>query len=152
MKELIIERTPKTPEIDLNPFTGDLIFSGKSIPENAAKLYEPVFDWFTEYVHQAKPTTNLRLNLEYFNTATTIWLRKIIRTLIHINEPDYVLILHLYMHLEDYDELTDFDDIKDAFIAISDIDHVDIPCIGIKLYGTDDNSQIIKQKLIFLEN
>ena len=40
IKNLFIEPTPKTPQIDLNHLTGELIFSGKSIPENAAKLYE----------------------------------------------------------------------------------------------------------------
>ena len=53
MKEfqsLIIEETPKTPQIELNPLTGDFIFSGRSIPENAAKVYEPILNWVTEYI------------------------------------------------------------------------------------------------------
>ncbi len=41
-QSLIIEETAKTPQIELNPFTGDFIFSGRSIPENAAKVYEPI--------------------------------------------------------------------------------------------------------------
>ena len=116
LNELIIEQTPKTPQIDLNQLTGDLIFSGKSIPENAAKVYEPVLNWVTEYILKASPTTNLRLNLEYYNTASAIWLAKIIKVLIRINEPDYTLIVHLYFPIEDYDEMNDFDDIKDAFL------------------------------------
>ena len=152
MKELIIDQTPKTPQIDLNQLTGDLIFYGKSIPENAANAYEPVLNWVTEYIQNARPTTNLRLNLEYFNTASSIWLRKILKVLIRISEPDYVLIIHLYLSLEDFDEIKDFDDIKDAFIPVSDIDQVTISSIGIKLYGTDDNGTILKYKLIFFEN
>jgi hypothetical protein len=49
-KSLVIEGTPKTPQIELDPFTGDFIFSGKSIPENAAKVYEPVLKWVSEYI------------------------------------------------------------------------------------------------------
>ena len=49
-QSLIIEETPKTPQIELNPVTGDFIFSGKSIPENAAKVYEPILNWVSEYV------------------------------------------------------------------------------------------------------
>ena len=45
LKDLIIEPTAKTPQIDLNRFTGDLIISGRSIPENAATLYENVMKW-----------------------------------------------------------------------------------------------------------
>jgi hypothetical protein len=149
--ELIIEQTPKTPQIDLNQLTGDLIFCGKSIPENAAKVYEPVLNWVTEYIQKARPTTNLRLNLEYFNTASLLWFAKIIKVLILINEPDYVLILHLYLPIEDYDEINEFEDIKDAFIPITDIFHGAIPSIGIKLYGTDEKGVIIKDTLVFIE-
>jgi hypothetical protein len=152
MKELIIEKTPKTPQIDLNQFSGDLIFSGKSIPENAAKVYEPVLKWVTEYILCANPTTNLRLNLEYYNTASSIWLTKILKVLIQINEPDHALIIHLYIPIEEYDEMNDFDDIKDAFIPISYIDPDAELSIGIKLYGTDDKGEIIKETLVFIES
>lgn len=152
MKELIIEHTPKSPQIDLNPLTGDLIFSGKSIPENAAKVYEPVLNWVTEYILMASPTTNLRLNLEYYNTASSIWLTKILKALIQIKEPDHALIIHLYLPIEDYDEMNEFDDIKDAFIPISYIDTGAILSIGIKLYGTDDRGEILKETLVFIEN
>jgi hypothetical protein len=151
MLDLIIEETLKTPQIDLYQLTGDLIFSGKSIPENAAKVYEPALDWVKEYILKANPTTNLRLNLEYYNTATAIWLTKIIKTLIRINNPDFTLIIHLYLPIEDFDEIDDFNDIKDAFIPISNIDANPIPCIGIKLYGTDDKGEIIKDTVVFIE-
>jgi hypothetical protein len=152
LKDLTIEQTPKTPQIDLSQFTGDLIFSGKSIPENAAKIYEPVLNWVTEYILEARPTTNIRFNLEYYNTSSSIWLTKILKVLIRINDPDYALILHLYLPIEDYDEMNDFDDIKDAFLPISNIVHGEMPCIGIKLYGTDDKGEIIKNTLVFIEN
>jgi hypothetical protein len=151
MTELIIEQTPKTPQIDLNHFTGDLIFTGRSVPENAAKVYEPVLNWVKEYIQKANPTTNLRLNLEYYNTATSIWLTKIIKELFQINVPDFTLIVHLYLPIEDYNELNDFNDIKDAFLPIANIAYSAIPCIGIKLYGIDDNGEIIKDTLILIE-
>ena len=99
MNELILEQTPKTPQIDLNHLTGDLIFFGKSIPENAAKIYEPVLNWVKEYIQEARPITNLRLNLEYYNTASTIWFTKIFKMLLRIKESDYVIILHLYLSI-----------------------------------------------------
>lgn len=153
MKEfqsLIIEQTPKTPQIDLNQLTGDLIFTGKSIPEHAAKVYEPVLNWVTEYILKARPTTNIRLDLEYFNTASSLWLAKIFKVLIRINEPDYVLIVHLYLPVDEYDEMNEFEDINDAFVPIADIVHGTIPSVGIKLYGTDDKGEIIKETLVFI--
>ena len=150
LTSLIIDPTPKTPSIDLNHLTGELILSGKSIPENSAKVYEPVFNWATEYILNARPTTNLRLNLEYFNTASSLWLAKILKVLIRINEPDFVLIIHLYLPVEEFDEMKEFEDIKDAFVPITDIFHGAIPSIGIKLYGTDENGEIIKDTLVFI--
>jgi hypothetical protein len=153
MKEfqsLIIEQTPKTPQIDLDQLTGDLIFSGRSIPENAAKVYEPVLNWVTEYILEARPTTNLRLNLEYLNTASILWLAKIFKVLIRINEPDYVLFVHLYLPVDEYNELHDFEDIKDAFVPIEYIVHGAISSIGIKLHGIDNKGEIIKETLVFI--
>lgn len=150
LQNLIIEQTPKTPQIDFNCLTGELILYGKSIPENAAKVYEPVIVWLTQYILNARPTTNLRLNLEYFNTASSLWLAKIFKILIRINEPDYVLIVHLYLPLEEFDEMREFDDIKEAFAPITDIFVDAVLSVGIKLYGTDDKFKIIKDTLVFI--
>jgi len=152
IQELILERTPKTPQIELNHLTGDLIFSGKSIPENATKLYEPLLNWVEEYILNACSNTNLRINLDYYNTASSIWLTKILKALMKINKPDFVLIIHLYLPIEDFDEIYDFDDIIDAFIPVSYFDKNTVLSIGIKVYGTDNRGEIIKEKLVFIEH
>jgi hypothetical protein len=146
----VIEATPKTPQINLNQLTGEFVFSGKSIPENAAKVYEPVLNWVTKYTHNARPTTNVRINFEYFNTSSSLWLAKIFKVLVRINEPDYVLIFHLYLPVDEFDELEEFDDIKEAFYPIADVLPFAIPSIGFKVYGTDDDNKIIKDKLVFI--
>jgi hypothetical protein len=151
MNELIIEQTPKTPQIDLNQLTGDLLFYGKSIPENATKLYEPVLNWVAEYILQANPTTNLRLDLEYFNTASSIYLAKMLKVLTRIKVPEYVLIIHLYFPVEEFNELNEFEDISDAFSPITDIFHDATTSIGIKLYAKNDRGVIIKTRLVFIE-
>jgi hypothetical protein len=147
---LILEETPKTPQIELNPLSGDFIFFGKSIPENAAKVYEPVLEWVKEYILHPRPTTNVRLNLEYFNTSSSLWLAKILKVLVRINEPDYVLIIHLYLPLDEFDEMREFEDIKDVFFPIADIFQFAIPSIGIKLYGTNDQEEVVKDKMVFI--
>jgi hypothetical protein len=151
MTELIIEQTPKTPQIDLNQLTGDLLFYGRSIPENATKLYEPVLNWVTEYVLEANPTTNLRLDLEYFNTASSIYLAKILRILSRIKVPEYVLIIHLYFPVEEFNEMNEFEDIYDAFSPVTDIFHDATTSIGIKLYAKDNRGEILKTRLAFIE-
>lgn len=148
-KSFIIEQTPKTPQIELNKLTGDLIFSGRSIPENAAKLYEPVLNWVSEYIMSPKPTTNIRINLEYYNSASSIWLAKIFKALTQISNPDYVLIIHLFLQIDDYDEMDEFDDIKDIFFPIGDIFHNAVVSIGLKLYGIDEKGETVKNTSVF---
>jgi hypothetical protein len=150
IQSLIIEETAKTPHVELNPITGDFIFSGRSIPENAAKVYEPILNWINGYILNAKPTTNLRLNLEYFNTSSSLWLAKIFKVLVRIDNPDYVIIFHLYLPVDEFDEMKEFEDIREAFFPIADVLQYAIPSIGIKLYGTDEEEQIVKDKLVFI--
>jgi hypothetical protein len=147
---LIMEETPKSPKIDLDPITGDFIFSGRSIPENAARIYEPILNWVSEYILDARPITNVRINLEYFNTSSSLWMAKILKALVKINEPDYTLIIHLYLPLDEFDEMKEFDDIKDVFFPITDIFQFAIPSIGIKLYGTNEQEEIVKNKMVFI--
>jgi len=149
LNNFTLEQTPKTPQIDLNQISGELILSGRSIPENAAKIYEPVLNWVRGYVLKAKPITNLRLNLEYFNTSSMMWLSRILSVLKKINDPEYILYVHLYMPVEEYDEMNDIDAIRDALLPVRDILQDATPCVGIKLYGTD-NSEVIKDALVFI--
>jgi hypothetical protein len=148
-KNLLIEGTTKTPQIDLNQFTGELILSGRSIPENVAKVYDPVLAWIGEYIKSPHKTTNIRLNLEYFNTASSIWLARIIKTLSTINKPDYVLLIHLYIDIEDTDTL-DQDDIKGIMGSL--IDNISEPSlsVGIRIYGLDENGKIVRESQIFI--
>jgi hypothetical protein len=152
MKELskiYVEATAKTPQVDFNHLTGDLIFSGRSIPENAALVYEPLLKWVNEYIKNPRQTTNLRLNIEYFNTASSIWLAKLVKTLSRMENSENVLIIHLYFELEEFDNM-DSDDIKDALSPVFDIISTASISIGVKIYGTDENGEIIKESMVLL--
>jgi hypothetical protein len=149
-QSFIIEETAKTPHVELNPITGDFIFSGRSIPENAAKVYEPILNWINGYILNARPTTNLRLHLEYFNTSSSLWLAKIFKVLVRIDNPDFVIIFHLYLPVDEFDEMREFEDIKEAFFPIADVIQFAIPSIGLRLYGTDEEENIVKDKLVFI--
>jgi hypothetical protein len=149
LNSVFIESTAKTPQIDLNQLTGELILSGRSIPENASKLYENVLNWVTEYVKRPRHITNLRFNLEYFNTSSSIWLAKIVRTLCNISNNDYILTIHLYFSIDEFDNM-DAEDIKDELHPI--IHMVETPTVNllIKLYGTDDEGAILKESMVLL--
>lgn len=149
LNNIFLEATPKTPQVDLNNFTGELIFSGKSIPENAAMLYEGVMKWIQDYIKDPRPTTNLRLSLEYFNTATAIWLGKIVQALSSIRNSEYTLIIHLYFNIEEFENM-DTEDLKDELHPIIHMIGAPTLSIGIKIYGIDDKNEIVKESMILL--
>jgi hypothetical protein len=147
LKNMFIEQTDKSPLVDFNYMSGELILSGRSIPINAPRIFEPILDWINEYVKNPRQTTNLRLNLEYFNTASSIWLAKIVKSLTGISKPECVLILHVYFSIEDFD---DIDDIKDDLSPIIDVISSTTVSVGLKIYGTDDSGKIMKESMIFI--
>ena len=149
LKNFFIEPTVKTPQIDLNHVNGELIFSGRSIPENAAELYDSVLKWIHEYAQAPRQVTNLRLNLEYFNTASSIWLAKIVKALSSIESTENTLLIHLYFNIDEFNNM-DSDDIKDALSPIIDIIGNPTISIGIKIYGTDPNGQILKESIVLI--
>ncbi len=149
LKSRFIEPTAKTPQIDFNYLTGELILSGRSIPENAAELYENVLKWVLEYIKNPRHTTNLRFNLEYFNTSSSIWLAKIVKALCSIKDGEYVLIIHLYFNIEEFDSM-EVEDLKDALSPIIDMIGTPTISLGIKIYGTDDKGAILKESMVLI--
>jgi len=149
LKSYFVEPTVKTPQIDLNHLTGELIFSGRSIPENAADLYENVLKWVLVYIKNPRHTTNLRFNLEYFNTSSSIWLAKIVKALSSIQESEYTLLIHLYFNIEEYDNM-EVEDLKDALSPIIDMIGTPGLSMGIKIYGTDETGEILKESIVLI--
>jgi len=149
LKNLFIEPTAKTPQIDLNCVNGELILSGRSIPENANDLYDNVFKWVHEYIADPRQITNLRLNLEYFNTSSSIWLAKIVKALSTIKNSDYTVMIHLYFNIDEFNNM-DSEDLRDALSPIVDIIGSPLISIGIKIYGTDSEGQILKESMVLI--
>ena len=149
LKNILIEATIKTPQVDFNSLTGDLILHGKSIMENASKFYEPLHKWIIEYAKTPRQTTNLRLNLEYFNTASSIWIAKIVKSLSKISHSEYILLIHLYFDVEDYDDM-ETEDVKDALSPVIDIITVATVSIGVKIYGVDEKGDVVKESMVLI--
>ena len=149
LKNILIESTSKTPQIDFNTLTGDLILSGRSIPENATEFYDPLFYWVNKYAKKSRPTTNLRINLEYFNTASSIWLAKIVKSLSRIQKSDSMLFIHLYFNIEEFNSM-ETEDLTDTLSPVIDIVKNSVISIGVKIYGTDNNGDIIKESLVLI--
>ncbi len=148
---LIIEQTLKTPQIDLNRYTGHLIFSGISTPENADRIYGPVLRWAEQYANDPRPYTHFKLDMEYFNTASALWLSKVIKVLSLIEKPDSVLMVHIYMPVEDFVNIKEYDDIKEAFIPVADIYKGSVASLCMKLYAKDERGSIVRETFVFFD-
>jgi hypothetical protein len=59
-----------TPEIHLDYDQGIFLIAGKSLPEDAAEFYGPVYEWFRDYVDDPKEETILEVYLEYVNSSS----------------------------------------------------------------------------------
>jgi hypothetical protein len=149
LKSIFIEPTIKSPQIDFNPVTGELILSGRSIPENAAELYQSLLDWVMEYAKNPRSTTNIRFNLEYFNTSSSIWLAKIIKALCSIKDSEYILMIHLYFNIEEFDSM-ETEDLKDALSPFLDMIGTPTVSLGIKIYGSDNKGEILKESMVLI--
>lgn len=71
METITIEESSKTPYIFMDPDKGQIEIKGRSIPENSIEFYKPLIEWLTEYSEQDMKTTQVKIQLEYFNTSSS---------------------------------------------------------------------------------
>lgn len=149
ISKLYIKEAKKTPEIHFDPHNGQLVLKGKSIPENATQTYEPAISWLKEYVKSPNQETNLHFDLMYFNTASSIWMARMIKILSKINDPEKLLLINLYFDMEEFDEM-DERDMQDAIAPVMDVLSEATVSLGVKVFGTDNTGARLKQKLILI--
>jgi hypothetical protein len=149
LKGIYIEGTRKTPKIEFTNLTGELTLEGRSIPENVAKVYDPLLVWINEYVKSPCATTNFHLKLEYFNSASLVWIIKIILALSKIELRGAILYVHLYFEIEDYEEnITD--ELRTIIDAIADkIRNLKFN-MAFKTHGMDKDGKAVRESTILI--
>ncbi|MBK9391579.1 MAG: DUF1987 domain-containing protein [Bacteroidetes bacterium] len=149
LKSLIIEGTKKTPLIEFNNLTGELVLSGKSYPENTARVYEPVVEWISDYIKTYHKTTNFHLRLDYFNSTSLLWIVKILKMLSTYDKKESNLFINLYFDDEDFD-LKDKEEFKDIIFSV--FENVTNPklTISVKIHGIDCNGNVVQESTIVI--
>ena len=71
MDTLKISGTDESPEIILDKITSEMVFSGKSLPEDVKEFYKPVISWLEKYTENPNDITKVEFKLEYFNSASS---------------------------------------------------------------------------------
>ena len=103
MKTFFLDETPKTPKINCNPEKGELLISGRSIPENSIEFYKPLFDWLDEYTSSAEGETVLNVKMEYFNTSSSKCLVEVFRRLESLHKDGKGVSINWYFEEDDED-------------------------------------------------
>lgn len=70
MDTIKLNATEDTPEIILDKVNGKFLIRGKSLPEDATEFYEPILDWFDDYVSDPLEETTIELFLHYVNSSS----------------------------------------------------------------------------------
>ena len=79
----------------------------------------------------------------------SIWLAKIVKTLCSIKDNEFTLMIHLYFNIEDFDNMEP-DDLKDELHPIIHMIGTPTVSLGIKIYGTDDKGEILKESMVLI--
>jgi len=83
MNSLVIQKTDSTPEISFLK-KGELKVTGRSLPEDVHKFYDPLIDW-VKTLEGDKVKVDLKL--EYLNTAST---KKVLNLLVALDDNEKI--------------------------------------------------------------
>jgi hypothetical protein len=111
-------------KVNLDTDKGEFLFAGVSLPENTNSFFEPILQELSDYLKEPKEKTVLNFYIEYLNTSSALYLRRIVLACEQVlgNER-----LEVNWHYEaDDDDIKDFGtDFKDVFTDV-DINLIEI--------------------------
>lgn len=105
MEPIFIEGTPKTPTVNFDSQSGILEIKGRSIPENSIEFYKPLVEWLEEYGKNPKDLTQVKIQLEYFNTSSSKCILDVFKKLEAIHKGNHEIIVNWYYEEDDEDML-----------------------------------------------
>jgi hypothetical protein len=105
-----IEKTSHNPSIKFENDT--LEISGRSIPEDSTKLYDPIINIILEYSKTPLPLTKANFYLEYSNSSSNRSIMSILEILEDLYSNGYNVIINWYYVQGDLEMLTLGEDFK----------------------------------------
>ena len=102
MDALIIESTLETPSVILDKEAGKFEISGKSLPEEAKKFYEPIYEWFENYVKDPNDKMDFFFKMDYYNSSTSTILLELLHMLDKVHKSGKpVNVFWYYLEVDD---------------------------------------------------
>lgn len=105
MNSILIEATPKTPNVNFDHNKGSLLLKGRSIPENSVEFYRPLVNWLGEYSSSPKVMTVFEVQLEYFNTSSSKCLLDLFKKMESLGKDGNDIMINWYYEEDDEDML-----------------------------------------------
>jgi len=101
MDRFFLESSAITPFVEFDKGKGVFVLQGRSLPEDVKSYYLPMVQWWDIYIKNPNPFTNLVLDFDYFNTASSKMLLILLNKVkeLHKNGSD-VLITWKYPQLD----------------------------------------------------
>ncbi len=101
MDRFFLEATSITPRVELDREKGFFLLQGRSLPEDVKSYYMPIIQWWDIYIKNPNPFTNLVLDFDYFNTASSKMLLILLNKLKELHRAGHeVLITWKYPQLD----------------------------------------------------
>jgi hypothetical protein len=107
MRNLIIEATSTSPNVNFNTETKKFVISGESRPENVREFYDPILAYLDEYLVELiskniqEPLT-FEFKLEYFNSSSAKYILNTLKKLSEFIGKGFKLIIN--WHYEEGDD------------------------------------------------
>ncbi len=101
MKELVIEKTVKTPFINFYSESGILKIIGRSIPENPEEFYSKLFNWVNEYFKKPQSETLINVQLEYINSGSSKFILEFFQLIQEYNSKGFSCKISWYYEEDD---------------------------------------------------
>ena len=102
MDILEIKGNWKSPSVLFNP-DGNLQMWGRSLPENALEIYNPIFNWLDNYISNPSDQTTVEVKLEYFNTTSSKLIYEMFKRFEEINSNGNKINVKWYYESDDPD-------------------------------------------------
>jgi hypothetical protein len=87
-KPLKIKPTTDLPLVILDSKQNTFSISGRVLPEDGNKFFEPILSWISEYVETPNNSTEFHFMLDYYNSSTARMITKLIVMLEKIQEKE----------------------------------------------------------------
>jgi hypothetical protein len=103
MDKFLVNKTSKSPFISLEK--GLFQFSGRSIPEDAKRIFRPVMDWMKTYDPGKESKTIINFSFDYLDTSSSKCVFDILKVLDNFFENGHEIVINWYYEEGDDDML-----------------------------------------------